>query len=261
MNLSSAAIVLRERTALEVIDLSLRFVRSLAPLAYLRLGAVVLLPIFAGCLLLRYVADVGWAWIWLIAWCAATVAQGPFTLLAGRLLFADEVRARSILVDALRRAFPYAVLLTLRALLFLLSTVIVIGPLLVWSQTAYVHEILYLENATVRTALGRSSRFVRGRSGSSMEMLLLLFCGIFVSIVLAEVLGLMLVRYVLEIALPVETVADNGGSPFALAGLLFAVPFISAQRFLFYVNERTLRDGWDVQVRFLGLREELGRRA
>lgn len=260
MNLSSAAIVLRERTPLEVVDLSLRFVRALAPLAFLRLGAVVLLPLFIGCLVLRYVAELDWGWVWVIAWCASTLAQAPFTSLSGRLLFADEIRIRSILVDTLRRILPYGLLLTLRAFLFLLSAITFVGPLLVWSQTAYLHEIVYLENATLGTALGRSSRFVRGRSGSSIEMLLLLSCSLFTAVVMAEVLGLVLVQYVLEIALPVESMAEDGGSPFALAGLLLAVPFTSALRFLFYVNERTLRDGWDVQVRFLGLRDELRER-
>lgn len=260
MNLTSAAIVLRERSALELTDLSIRFVRSLAPLAYLRVSAAVLLPLYALCLGLRYAAELDWGWIWLIAWVASTLAQGPFTLLAGRLLFADDVRTADILRDTLRRSFTYGASLLARAIFLVLSLITFVGPLVVWALTAYLHEIVYLENAGLRTALGRSRRFVRGRSGSSLEMIVLIGCEIFSAVVLGEVVGMVLTEFVFQITVPVETLAEDGGSIFALAGWLAVVPFTSALRFLFYVNERTLRDGWDVQVRFLGIRDGLEQR-
>lgn len=260
MNLSSAAIVLRERTGLELVDLSLRYVRALAPLTYLRLSAVVLLPLYVGCLALRYVAEAEWGFVWFVALWGTVIAQPPFTLLAGRLLFSDEPRVTKLLVDSLRRAFAYGALLTVRSVLFFLSAVTFVGPIVVWMHTAYLHEILYLENASFGTALGRSRRFVSGRSGSSLEMLFLVSTVIGTFVLLAEVLGQVLVEFVLEIALPVDSMVQEGGSPFALAGLFAAVPFTTALRFLFYVNERTLRDAWDVQVRFLGIRDGLRER-
>lgn len=255
MNLSSAAIVLRERTSLELVDLSLRFVRALRPVAYLKLMALVLLPLLGGCVALRYVLEWGWGWVWLVAFGAAVLAQPPFTVLAGRLLFADDVAVRAILAQCLRRTFAYGTLLALRAFLLVASAVTFVGPLIVWAQTAYLHEILFLEGAPLRAALGRTRRFVGGRSGSSVEMLLLCLSVLGTSVVVAEAVGLALVEYVLDIALPVESFTESGGSVFALAGLFVSVPFTSALRFLFYVNERTLRDGWDVQVRFLGIRD------
>lgn len=261
MNLTSAAIVLRERTALELVDLSMRFVRSLAPLAYLRVSAAVLLPLFVSCLALRYGAGLAWGWVWLCAWIAATLAQAPFTLLAGRLLFASEARTVDILRDTLRHSLTYGVSLLARAVWLLLSLITFIGPLVVWALTAYLHEIVYLEKANLRTALGRSRRFVRGRSGASLEMIFLSSCGIFAAVVLGEVMGLTLKDFVFQVSTPMETLAADGGSVFALAGWFAAVPFTSTLRFLFYVNERTLRDGWDVQVRFLGIRDALEERA
>lgn len=255
MNLSSAAIVLRERTSLELVDLSLRFVRALRPLAYLSLTAIVLLPLLAGSIVLRYVLEWGWGWVWLAAFVSAVLAQPPFTVLAGRLLFADDVGVGVVLGHCLRRTFAYATLMALRSVVLVLSSVTFVGPLIVWAQTAYLHEILFLEGAPLRPALGRTRRFVAGRSGSSVEMLLLCLCVVVTSVVVAEVIGLTLVEYVLDISLPVESFTENGGSVFAVAGLLASVPFTSALRFLFYVNERTLRDGWDVQVRFLGIRD------
>ena len=60
MNLGASAIVLRPRTLGEVLDLACRLSISLALGLYARLSALILLPIFAGCLALRYAA--GWPW-------------------------------------------------------------------------------------------------------------------------------------------------------------------------------------------------------
>lgn len=257
MNLSSAAIVLRERGSLEVVDLTFRFVRSVAPLLYVRTGSLFVLPAFLGCLGLRYVLELEWGWVWLAAWVGSTVTQGPFTVLAGHLLFADQVRARTVVLETLRRSITYSLLLGTRALLFVASLVTFIGPFLVWPYTAYLHEIVYLENGTLRSSLGRSRRFVRGRSGASLEMVVLVSCMLVAFVVLAEVIGLALLQFVFQVDVPIETLTDDGGSVFALAGLFLSVPFTSTLRFLSYVNERTLRDGWDVQVRFLGIRDGL----
>lgn len=261
MNLAQAAIVLRERKALEVADLSLRFVRALAPLLYVRLGAWLLVPSYALCLTLRYAFDVEWGYVWLCAYGLCIVTQGPFTILAGRLLFSDRPTARSVLADWLKSSPVYVTLLVLRALLLVASAVTFVGPFVVWVYGAYLHEVVLLESAGLRGALGRSRRFVRGRSGSAIEMLLLITSTFAIFITLGELFGRTLLGFVLQIDRPLETLADDDGSIFALAGAFLAVPLATTLRFLFYVNERTVRDGWDVQVRFLGIRDDLERRA
>jgi hypothetical protein len=261
VNLSAAAIVLRERKALEVLDLSLRFVRALAPLSFARLGLVVLLPAYSLCLTLRYALDFDWGYVWLVAFGLCVFLQGPFTVLCGRLLFSDRPSVTEVLGGALRRALPYGFLLVVRALLLVASAVTLLGPFVVLVYGAFLHEVVLLESAGVRSALGRSRRFVRGRSGAAVEMLLLVGCLYGLGIVLAEMLGMALMSYVFDIDRPYETLADDDGSIFSLAGLFSTVPLATTLRFLFYVNERTLRDGWDVQVRFLGIRDALEKRA
>lgn len=261
MNLSQAAIVLRERKALEIADLSLRFVRALAPMIYVRLGAWVLVPAYALCLALRYVWKIEWGYVWLAAYVLCIVTQGPFTILSGKLLFSDRPTTREVIKEALRRLPVYATLIVLRAAVFVASSVTLIGPFVVWVYGAYLHEVVLLESAGLRTAFGRSRRFVRGRSGPAIEMLLLITSTFAIFITLAELFGRALLEYVMQIDRPFETLAENNGSVFALAGAFLAVPLVSTLRFLFYVNERTVRDGWDVQVRFLGIRDDLERRA
>lgn len=260
MNLSAAAIVLRERTSLEVTDLSLRFVRSLAPLSYARLAACVLLPAYAACLTLRYALHVEWGWVWLTAFVLCFFLQAPFTVLSGKLLFADSPSVPEVLGASLRRAPVLLLLFFVRLFLFVLSAVTLIGPLVVLVYYAFLDEVVLLESAGVRSALSRSRRFVRGRSGAAVEMLMLVGCLYGLSVTLSELLGMALMDFVFEIDRPYETLADDNGSIFSLAGLFAMVPLATTLRFLFYVNERTLRDGWDVQVRFLGLRDALEKR-
>jgi hypothetical protein len=261
VNLSAAAIVLRERKALEVMDLSLRFVRALAPLSYVRLGLVVLLPPYVSCLALRYALHLDWGYVWLAAFVSCIFLQGPFTVLSGRLLFSDRPTVLEVVGATFRRTLPYGFLLIVRALLLVLSAVTLLGPFVILVYGAFLHEVVLLESAGVRSALGRSRRFVLGRSGSAVEMLLLVGCLYGLCIVLAEMLGLAVMSYVFDIDRQYDTLADDNGSIFSLAGLFLAVPLATTLRFLFYVNERTLRDGWDVQVRFLGIRDALEKRA
>ncbi len=256
MNLTSASVVLRERSSLEVADLSLRFIRALSPVLYLRLGAFTLLPAYLLCVGLRYVADLEWGWVWLTAAALCVASGAPFTVAAGRLLFARTVTVGEVLGETLRRSPTYATLQVLRTLFLALSALTLIGPFVVAVQTVYLPEVVLLEGAGVRQGLGRASRFLRGRSGAGLEMLLLLSCAFFLAILLAELIGQALVHVVFEVDVPFESLGD-GGSIFALAGAFLAVPFASTFRFLSYINERTLRDGWDVQVRFMGIRDEL----
>ena len=59
--------------------------------------------------------------------------------------------------------------------------------------------------------------------------------------------------FVLQVGKPFGSLIDEGGSASSLLGLFLAVPYWATARFLLYVDLRTRRDGWDVQVRFMAL--------
>ena len=69
-------------------------------------------------------------------------------------------------------------------------------------------------------------------------------------------------EYILQLGHPVGDLFSDGGSGFAVAGALLAVPLAAAMRFLGYIDLRTRKEGWDIQLRFVALAEqgELGRR-
>ena len=254
MNLGAAAVVLRPRTLAEVLDLACRLSISLAFGLYARLSAVVLVPVFAGCLALRYEAGWGWPAVWAVAVAGGSVAQGVFTVGVGRLLFAEDVAPARVLRLFGRRLGSYLGALLLARLLLALSCLpFFLGLPFAWTRLVFVHEASLLEGAGPRDALRRSSRFVAGRSMSAFGALLALLLTQAGFVIVAELLGQGLVDQVLQLGRPFGGLFADGGSPYALAGLLLSVPYAATARFLGYVDGRTRSDGWDIQLRFMAI--------
>src|SRR5262249_45435571 len=154
MNLGASAIVLRPRTLAEVLDLACRLCMSLAFGVHARLAAIVLLPILAGCLLLRYGA--GWAWldVWLVAAAAGSMVPGAFSVAVGRLIFPESLGGGQVLRLFVRRAGPYLGTLALSRLLRALAALpFLVGLPFVWPRQVFVHEASLLENAGVTDAM------------------------------------------------------------------------------------------------------------
>lgn len=252
MNLTSAGIVLRERTLLEVLDLALRFVFGLAPGTYARVAALTLLPAFVLVSGLRWGLEWGWVAVWLVALALGSWLQGGFTLAAGRLMFEDSVSAKEVLAEVWRRSLPYAGALLLSRGLILLSSLLILTLPLAWMRMLYVHEAVLLEKAGGREALRRSNRFVEHHAKNAFGAMLAFVTGTLASIAVGEIFGQALVSFVLQSGEPFSLLRD-GGSPYALAGYFACLPFVATARFLTYIDTRMRRDGWDIQIRFIAI--------
>ena len=55
---------------------------------------------------------------------------------------------------------------------------------------------------------------------------------------------------------PVGELFVEGGSAYALLGFFLSVPVVSAARFLQYIDVRTRKEGWDIQLRFTAIAAE-----
>lgn len=253
MNLSSARIVLRPRALGEVLDLALGWCFVSHRGIHARLAACVLLPSMLLCVAARYALQWSWLDVWLLAGTLATFSQGVFTICTGRSMFDSDVRAGSVLMGYVRR-FPsyFGAILLSRIVIALGALVIVLAPL-AWMAVVFVHEASLLEMQRPAAAVARAHRMTRRRSGEALVLLIALGLAMLGFVVVVELLGQGLVEYGLALGPPHDSLFDDGGSVFALLGFHLAIPYVAAARFFKYVDDRTRSDGWDIQLRFMGL--------
>lgn len=247
MNPNLCRVVLRPRGPLEVFDLSLRLLRA-HPGVFARLTALLVLP-------LALVLGLG-AWLTggQLAWLAAPVLvapalQAPFTLLGGRLLFADTFTVRQVLRELVSR--PGAFLAVPGWIgLAQLSGVAMCGfgwPLTL-AVAAFVTEAALLERSPAGKAMGRSLRLAGFNPGiaiaASMGWAGLTVWGAAVG----EATGQAVVGSILQLGAPFGTATDGIVTPYLLAGALVIQPVYAVYRLLLFVDVRTRVDGWDLQV-------------
>ncbi|MDB4983340.1 MAG: hypothetical protein JWM82_4092 [Myxococcales bacterium] len=264
MNLGAARVVLRPRSLADVVDLALPF----CVLGRRALGTTMALvygPVAALVALLRLRAHWGWPALWLVVAAAWLLFDGAFTVVMGDLLFKDprEVAPRALVRRFFGKAGTVTFALVTRALALGASSVLVVLPFVQGPSTQFVREALLLENGTFGKAWSRSRALARHRGGFCFGLwgatLLLPPLGALVG----DLLGNAIVGVVLQLGFPLGELFVHGGSGFAVAGALLAVPVAAAARFLGYIDLRTRKEGWDIQLRFMRLAAEAatGKRA
>lgn len=253
MNVWEARVVVRERSLAETVDLAVRFSLVLGRGLYVRLSVCLLLPSYALCWWLLH-AEVAPELVAVLAVALFSLVQLPFTLAAGRLMFTAQVSLREVLLSSLRLLYRATLARLLALLLIAGGSLIVIAAPLVIARALYMGEVIVLEGAGAYGAYQRTTRLTARRMPEAFGVWLSLLlvsaafiavCSIFESALAAEGLAIE--------ALP--SVWEGLNWQAALAGLFLSVPLVSSLRFLAYIDNRTRREGWDIQVRFL----ELGR--
>ncbi len=260
MNPNLCRIELRPRSPLAVFDLTWRLLAERGG-PFVRLGLLLLLPMWIVSL------PIGWwfDWHWVLAvlvWAAGAVLRIPFTLLAGRLMFADEVSVLALLRELLSRWAGMIGLVSLMAVNAFAGVctcgVSLVPTLLLW---VWVPECVLLEQRPdsvrrgVWVAARRSQRLVGHGSSAALAGAV---GGVFLSVWfagLAEAFGSACMGFLLQFGAPFGSPWDLQATPWILFGLLAAQPVIGAYRLLLYVDTRTRSEGWDLQValRALGL--------
>jgi hypothetical protein len=254
VNLLAARVVLRPRPLGDLLDLAVPFClagrRVLGAVAAAALG-----PALAACLTLRFALHWPWGIVWLMALALADVLEGVFTVACGELLFAGgaAVRARVIWGRFARRLPVY--LATLLVARLILAATAFVFPILPFAAIylLFVREVTLLEGAPVFGGIGRAFRFVRRQAGPCLGLLLALALAPAAFAAAADVLGDGVVHEVLQLGRPFGSLFKDGGSAYALVGFFLSVPVTAAARFLKYIDVRTRKEGWDIQLKFTAI--------
>lgn len=247
-------VVFRERGVGEALDLAARFVfvhkRTYAVVSLFVLTPALAIVVAAG-------AWLGWAVAWAFVVPLAVLSEGPFTLLASRLVFHDEVSVSGVLSAAARQAprIMLARVVTVLVVLIGLCFVLVPGAWIA-SALVFLPEVIIVERAKLGAALGRATRLAASRVGDTLSLLALRLLGFVAFAALADHLGHVVLSEVLQVR-PPESLMDAGGSVLAAIGVILATPYVATARFFIYLNVRTAAEGWDIQTRFA----EIARRA
>lgn len=254
MNLGASAIVLRPRTVAEVMDLACRFTFARSLALYLRIAAAVLLPAYALVIAAAYLLKLPWWSVWLLATALAIWLQAPFTLAASRVMFGEEPTIKSVLSAFWSRFGAYTGGMLLKALYVSLGGLLCgVGALLVAPSGTLVPEVTLLEGSGATESWGRSRRLVNQRSSDSFGALFSLLVALLAFAIGFELFGQALVTDILQLGKPFGALLKDGVTPFAIAGVFAASPYLATARFLHYIDTRTRADGWDIQVKFMAI--------
>jgi hypothetical protein len=137
----------------------------------------------------------------------------------------------------------------------LLATTVLFLPITPFAAVhlLFVREVGLLEGAGMGGAIGRGYRFVQRQVGACLGLLVALLAAPLMFVVGAELLGDAIVSTVLQLGSPFGELFTEGGSAYALLGFFLSVPVTAAARFLKYIDVRTRKEGWDIQLRFTAI--------
>lgn len=251
MDILRTRVVFRERRLSDVVDLSLRFVVAhWRP--YGALAAVVIAPLL--CLTMFLDRELPPGAVWSLALAAMVLAEAPFTMLASRLVFVEEVPLRPLLVDALKALPRLAFTRLFQGVALVCALFFFLIPA-AWIATTwcFLSEVTLLERPTFGAAFGRASRLVERMSGE-VFLLVLASIGLFLAVVfLADYAGREVMREVLQIEPPASLFDKGGSGTLSLVAAWLYVPLHTTIRFFTYLDLRARKEGWDIQTRFAAI--------
>lgn len=250
LDLLHARVAFRDRSLSDVLDLALRFVvvhgRAYALVALVTVVPLLVIALCAGAL-------IGWAASWTVCIPLALVAEVPFTILASRLVFEDQVSIRAVLTAALREAPRVVFVRGIAAVLVVLGMSALVVPGM-WLATIFLFlgEVMLLERGSIGQSFGRAQRLASSAVSEVLLGMLVLALVPVGGVLLADIAGRTVLGELLQFR-PPRPLWSAGGGVLPVLGLFAQVPYLATARFFLYLNVRTRAEGWDIQTRFAAI--------
>jgi hypothetical protein len=254
-----AQVVLRPRSIDETLDLALMYLRRspwpfIKLFALLSIGATGLLVGVSVFFKLKLVQSAA------IALITAPVLERVVTVYAGRHLFKNDPRIGFAIFSVLKRlpfALIWGLLVTLpwTPMLFddfkssgWIGLAVMLGCFWPFILASHVHlsEVAHLEQLSAGRAARRARALVAYRFARGLGLVIMS------AIICALIAGLveLTAQFALGFVLQFGDVFDSIGGWPAIYGYYLGSMFIALARLFDYVDARTRREGWDIQVRF-----------
>jgi hypothetical protein len=238
-------IQIRERSSLDILDLSLVVVRRWpVPLGLAALAGVA--PFAALNFLLMSERGLSFLMLAPVLVLESPWATAPLTIVLGGLLFNEQPRVRTVL-RRLLSALPALILTQLIFRAFFLFT-IVFYPLIA-SRFAFLNEVILLERARGFQPIRRSGILSRAREGGLLSLWLgqIFFGAVFVVCFSAGM------RFITSVIIKGESTwyeesTKNLQSFRFQAACWLAISFFGVARFLTYIDQRIRLEGWAVEL-------------
>ena len=262
MRLDELQVEIRPRTAGQTAAIAARMLQH-RPFPLLAACACYALGSFGLAYLILRVFSWHPVWAFLLVPLLAPIFSPPLTTTVGHLVFTPKVTFGVVARQTARRFFPFLLLFLVNRVLLILGLAALIVPgLYLWRASWFLGPIVLLEGASISTSLRRGRRFAAGFNGhvlahaANLAALLLYLC-----LATASLLHFLFVKvYGLTFTwLANLTLTDNYYSLLLLAAFSIAAPFCTLVWFFVYLDVRTRKEGWDLEIAFRARAAQLER--
>jgi hypothetical protein len=194
------------------------------------------------------------AWVWLVVPLLAPLFSPPLVTTIGHLVFTPQVTFGTVAAQTLRRFFPFALLFLVNRVLVLVGLCLLVVPgLFLWRSSWFLGPIALLEGSPLGASFRRGRRFASGFHGHvvghavSAALLLGYLTGAVFSLLHflnTKIFGLSFA------ALTQLTLFEEYYHWLGLAAFAVVAPFITLVWFFVYLDVRTRKEGWDLEIAF-----------
>jgi hypothetical protein len=192
-------------------------------------------------------------WLWVTAVSTASLFTIPMVTTVGYLMFTENITLATTLRESLRATPTFvAAMIAMRALTAAGALIALVPGFFVWRWSWFLAPVVVLERTPLKVSLRRARRFADGFHGVVMTHLLNIgTLLVFWSICIATALHF----FVKIIGMTVAPVGDlvlfaDYPHVLGLIGFAVAVPFTALCWFFVYLDVRTRKEGWDLEISF-----------